>query len=189
MGKTIKQLAMTPCQGIVKDINLYVIDEKTLYSKPHNHTFFEFMLITQGKIRQIINGEERILSEYDICFLRPETSHQVIPCENESVVFYNFEVNVHYLQTLCEALGFHSVEDIFTKPVAYTSCTAAEAMNYIKIITIPSTRTNLMCSDVKETSLKIIVARMLMRFILDPAPLLSRLHPIFCLRFTFCQKP
>jgi hypothetical protein len=56
MGKMIKKLDMTPSKGTVKDINLYVIDEKTLYYKPHNHTFFEFMLITQGKMRQIVNG-------------------------------------------------------------------------------------------------------------------------------------
>ena len=163
---------MTPSKGTVKDINLYVIDEKTLYYKPHNHTFFEFMLITQGKMRQVVNGEERILSENDICFLRPETVHQLAPYEDSPVVFYNFEVNIPYFQTLCEALGFHSVEDIFAKPFAYTRCSSSEKMNYIKIITIPAKRTNLMRSDVKETSLKIIVARMLMRFILEPAPIL-----------------
>ena len=172
MGKIIKKLDMTPTKGTVKDINLYVVDEKTLYCKSHNHTFFELMLITQGKMRQVINGEERILSENDICLLRPETVHQLFPYEDSPVVFYNFEVRIPYFQTLCETLGFHSVEDIFTKPIAYTRCSAAEQMEYIKIITIPTTRTNLMRSDVKETSLKIIAARMLMRFILEPAPLL-----------------
>ena len=63
MGKIIKKLDMTPTKGTVKDINLYVVDEKNLYRKSHNHTFFELMLITQGKMRQVINGEERILSE------------------------------------------------------------------------------------------------------------------------------
>ena len=170
MAKTVKKLDMRPSNGAVKDINLYINDEKNLYTKTHTHNFFEFMLITNGRLCHVVNGEERILSEHDVCLLRPEATHTVKAHDSSPVIFYNFEVSIPYLTNLCNALGFATVEDVFPQAAAYTSCSSAEAMDYIKILTLPTTRTNLIRTDVKETSLKIIVTRMLMGFILNPAP-------------------
>lgn len=170
MAKTIKKVNMTPLEGKVKDINLYISDEKNLYTRTHTHGFFEFMLITHGRLWHSVNGEERILSENDICLLHPDTVHTVKTHENAPVILYNFEVRISYLEALCKALGFDSIEEIFPDAATYTCCTSAEAMDYIKIITIPSTRTNLLYSDAKETSLKIIITRLLTGFILNPAP-------------------
>ena len=171
MEKTAKKLSMIPNKGALRDIHLYIIDEKTLYTKTHSHNFFEFMLITRGKLRHTINGEERILSENDVCVLRPEAVHTIKPCDDSSVVFYNFEVNIDYLRTLCQALGFNEIEDIFPHTCAYSQCSPTDSMEYIKVITIPATRTNLMRTDIKDASLKIIIAKLLMHFILNPAPL------------------
>ena len=170
MAKKVKRLVMSENQGVAKDVNLYVLDEKNLYTKTHAHTFFEFMLVTQGMLRQTINGEERVLSENDVCILRPDSVHTLSTCDDAPVILYNFEVSPPYVKTLCEALGFQEIEKILSSTVSYTRCTGAEAMDYIKIITIPHTRTNLMRSDVKESTLKIIVTRLLMSLILNPAP-------------------
>ena len=173
MPKKVKKVDMNPTSGIAKDINLYITNEKTLYSKTHTHSFFEFMIVTKGKLKQLVNGDEHILSENDVCVLRPEATHTVLSHNKHSFIFYNFEVSISYINELCKTLGFSSVDEIFGQPVSYTRCHTAEMMEFMKIITTPTILTNLIHSEVKETSLKIIITKLLLRFLITPSHGLS----------------
>lgn len=162
----VAKLEMNHEHGEHNDINLYICDEKNLYTRAHTHTFFEVMLVIKGKLAHEVNDKEQLLSENDICILRPEAKHAVKRLENTPFLLYNFEVNIQYLHTLCNALGFVSADDIFDAPASYTHCTATEALEYMNILTIPSKITDMMLSSVAQTSLKIIVTKILAGFIL-----------------------
>ena len=69
MVKKTKKVDMLPQNGKSKDINLYISNEKTLYTQTHTHSFFEFMLITKGKLHHSVNDCQRILSENEICVI------------------------------------------------------------------------------------------------------------------------
>lgn len=179
MLKKIEKAEMLHTGDIARDINLYITNEKTLYPKTHTHSFFEFMIVTKGTLKQWVNDDEHFLSENDLCVLRPEARHTVLPHNKHSFIFYNFEVSIPYVNALCQALGFSSIDEIFKKPVSYTRCTNEETMELMKIITTPSIVTNLIRSEVKETSLKIIITKLLLRFLVNglshnkEAPLIS----------------
>ena len=162
----IKKFDMCPSYNHVNDINLFITSENELYQKPHTHSFFEFMFVVKGKLRQNVNGVERVLSENDICVLRPEACHTLQKHENTPFILYNFE---DYINELCQPLGLHSVDEIFSETDSYAHCNAAEAMEYIKIITSPSIPVPLVRFKIKQTFLKIIISKILMGFILNPS--------------------
>lgn len=169
----IMRIDMNPKNGVQKDINLYITDEKILYSKAHTHGFFEFMLVLKGKMIQKLNGVNRVLSENDICILRPEAYHSVHTHENSPLILYNFEVDAKYLNELCVSLGFSSVDDILNEVENYTRYTPFDALECMKMITLPANVTNTVRSDVKQSSLKMMIAKLLMTFVLNPSHALT----------------
>ncbi len=160
---------MSSKNGRMMDINLYITGEPELYTRPHIHSFFEFIVVVKGKLRQNINGNERILSENDLCVLRPEAHHTIQRYENSPFLLYNFEVNIEYLNSLCAILGLHSADELFEDAENYARCSSAELLEYIKIVTTPNLPSNLVHTEQKEASSKILIAKILTHFVLNPA--------------------
>ena len=167
--RKIKRFDMSSKNGRMMDINLYITGESELYTRPHTHSFFEFIVVLKGKLRQSINGNERILSENDLCVLRPEARHTIERYENSPFLLYNFEVNVDYLNTLCSALGLCSADKLFETPENYARCSSAELLEYIKVVTTPNLLSGLAQAELKEASSKIIITKILTHFVLNPA--------------------
>ena len=165
----ITKLEMLPVEGRINDINLYISSENDLYPNPHTHDFFEFCFIHKGKLNQTVDNTKRILSENDVCVLRPEALHNVKKYENHPCILYNFEVNIQYLNELCKSLGYNSADDIFKAVENYTRCSASEISELIKIITTPNILTHRERFQIEQSSLKIVVSKILMRFILNPS--------------------
>ena len=155
--------------GIQNDINLYITDNKNVYSTPHTHTFFEFMLVVKGQLTHSVDGNERTLCANDICVLSPDAQHAIKRHDNGEFLLYNFEVRIEYLEILCKALGFPSIEAVFPYHEHYNKATVAETAEYLKIITIPNKVTITAHNEISQTWQKIIIVKLLSGFILHPS--------------------
>ncbi len=70
----------------------------------HNHTHYEFFIITRGKTAHVINGERQLLSQNTLFFIRPRDCHQFLPLEGEPCTHINLAVTAERLEALCEAM-------------------------------------------------------------------------------------
>ena len=52
----------------------------------HKHRFFELQYVISGTLRQTIGGQDLILYEGDVCFIAPETEHEISVCDDETVI-------------------------------------------------------------------------------------------------------
>ena len=57
-------------------IGKYSINESFKY---HNHEFFEFFFVSEGKFSHNLNGEERVVSKGDIVLMNPGYKHSFKP--------------------------------------------------------------------------------------------------------------
>ena len=51
----------------------------------HKHRFFELQYVISGTLRQTIGGQDLILYEGDVCFIAPETEHEISVCDEADV--------------------------------------------------------------------------------------------------------
>lgn len=166
----LKKFDMSPKNGKRQDINLYIYNEKNIYSNLHIHTFYEIVFVMRGKVLQSIDGQERILAENDICILRPEAQHTIEGYGDSPLILYNFEVRESYVDELCKALGFVDVKDALENTGNYTSFDTASALEYMKFITFSN---NPQDEQIKQVSLKICVTKILINFLISPTRSLS----------------
>ena len=169
----LKKFDMSPKNGKRQDINLYIYNEKNIYSNLHIHSFYEIVLVMRGKVLQSIDGEERILSENDICILRPEAQHTIESYGDSPLILYNFEVREGYVDELCKALGFADTKDALANAGSYTRYATANAVEFIKLITFSGSLSTAEQPKVQQIPLKIIVAKILINFLVNPSRALT----------------
>lgn len=80
-----------------EDVGYHWLD----YSYPffHTHDFFEFLIVTEGSINHMINGESVTMNKSDMCFIRPEDHHAIFnitnPCRHlDFTVKYEYAKNI-----------------------------------------------------------------------------------------------
>lgn len=99
------------------------IKERKLTDIYHSHTFYEFIIISEGECRTIINDEEFDLVKNDIVFLTPGDSHSFLS-QSEDVHIISFSVETDEVRDACsfygkseeECFGFKISPLIFSQP-------------------------------------------------------------------------
>ncbi len=74
-------------------------------STEHNHDFFEFCFITEGKILHLINGNREILHQGSFLFIRPDDVHSFEAIDNQYFQFINLAVAPKAIQDMFSYLG------------------------------------------------------------------------------------
>ena len=170
-NQPLKKFDMSPKNGRLDDINLYIYNEKNIYSSLHVHSFYEIVLVISGKAMQSIDGQESVLTENELCILRPEAQHLIKSYGNSPLILYNFEVSKAYMDELCKSLGFSSANETLPSSANYTRYTAASASEHMKLISFPDSLPSLDHPNVQQISLKIIVTKILINSLINPSPL------------------
>ena len=57
----------------------------------HDHDFYEIFLIAKGHIQHNINGQNEILEEGSLVFIRPRDCHYYLPIQDEDCLYINFK--------------------------------------------------------------------------------------------------
>ena len=86
------------------------------YTETHAHDFWEFAIITKGKILHKINGLERIVKEGTILVLRPHDTHSLHSADKDPIEHINFGVRSEAMKTVLEVLSSNLYEFLLNEP-------------------------------------------------------------------------
>lgn len=74
-------------------------------STEHSHDFYEFCLITEGRIIHIINGKKQILEKGSFLFIRPDDNHYFEAIDNEYFQYINLAISPNTIDQMFNYLG------------------------------------------------------------------------------------
>ena len=86
------------------------------YTETHGHDFWEFAIITKGKILHKINGLERTVKEGTILVLRPHDIHSLHSADKDPIEHINFGVRSDAIKTVLEVLSNNLYEFLLNEP-------------------------------------------------------------------------
>ena len=75
----------------------------------HEHDFYEFVLITEGKVRHIHNGESHVVSKGMLFLIKPGEFHQFLPHHNCHAEHINFSITPTALSELSQGIWLEDV--------------------------------------------------------------------------------
>jgi AraC family cel operon transcriptional repressor len=72
----------------------------------HTHDFYEFTIVEEGILRQIVNGERIDLDKYSLCLIKPEDVHAVSSSpKSKSVRIFNIAITTEFFNKTILFLG------------------------------------------------------------------------------------
>lgn len=71
----------------------------------HYHDFFEFFIITEGKVIHVVNNTEQLLEEGTLVFIRPNDCHYYMDVEGNYCNFINLAFPQNVVEDLFRYLG------------------------------------------------------------------------------------
>lgn len=81
-----------------------VVRNRTLDTSPHNHEFYEIVLLVSGNVRHILNESNHPLNIGDIVFITPSDIHLFPPNSRVSELL-SFQVHAKEMERFFEAYG------------------------------------------------------------------------------------
>lgn len=94
------------------------VTKHVLFSKHHDHDFFELFLVTSGSVGHDINGETFALSKGALVLVSPKDRHHLFPLQNsEFELFFSF-IHPNLLAEIYEFLQFNE-KRIFSTDDSY----------------------------------------------------------------------
>jgi len=91
-----------------KNFFIHLLDAP--FSEQHCHEYWEFTVVTKGKMLHKIGNFERVVEQNTLLVLRPNDVHRQTKYRQEPVEFINFGVRESVLQTVLPALS----ENLYT---------------------------------------------------------------------------
>lgn len=74
------------------------------YPYYHNHTYWEFIMVTKGSYRNHINGEDNIMNEGDAILMRPGSDHHSLHNLGEENAHLTVAIKEEYFKQFLDAL-------------------------------------------------------------------------------------
>ncbi|MDD7214131.1 MAG: AraC family transcriptional regulator [Clostridia bacterium] len=95
-----------------KGFSFHFCDNWTGYM--HNHNYYEFFIVTKGKLTHIINDKSEELSCRTIYFITPSDKHIILPLKGYESQHINIAVTPERLKLICDSVN----EQIFPLLIA-----------------------------------------------------------------------
>lgn len=154
--------------------DLYFHRIPRICTMPHSHDFAEILLVTEGAVTHLVNGERQRLTAGNICFLRPDDLHGFAPdpeFKQVEIVMIDFSLDMFL------SLSVYFENDAFlqqlTAPVLPPNFKMdAPACNalYARLLKLNSPGISPLLRKIK---LKILLGELYSRFFIDEINLLS----------------
>lgn len=79
---------------------------------PHSHNYYEFFIVTKGKLSHAINGREAKLSHATLAFITPSDTHALLPITKYPIQHINIAFTEKKLKFLCDSISPYLFEII-----------------------------------------------------------------------------
>lgn len=161
----ILKIDMMRNNGILQDVNLFVIKGKYISFPMHTHTFYDFMFIVEGSCNNVYENKTEKLVQNEVCIFKPKSIHAIEEIKNTPCTYLNFEINTEYFESLCRSFGFSSIDTLFPDDFNYALLADDETLDLLKTITIRDRVSNVMELGISQTMLKIFIAKAILKII------------------------
>jgi len=86
----------------------------------HAHDFYEFTIVEEGVLRQIINGKRIDLDKYAVCMIKPEDVHAVSCSPNSKrVKIFNLAITSEFFNKVISFLDFdHQKNKVYQSQIS-----------------------------------------------------------------------
>ena len=71
----------------------------------HHHDFFEFFLITEGRVNHVVNNRKQVCGKGALVFIRPNDLHYYRKINNDDCQFFNLAFRTELAYDLFRFLG------------------------------------------------------------------------------------
>lgn len=81
----------------------------------HEHDYYEFVIVTDGKVKHVLNEKSTIASQGMLFFIKPGEFHQFLPYHNHRSKHINFCLSVPALQAITKVVWLKDMSDTVNK--------------------------------------------------------------------------
>lgn len=114
----------------------YIYDS---YSELHNHNYYEFAIVTKGKMIHHINGKDKLIDANTFLLIRPQDCHYISAINDNNIFeLFNFYVSAKFINSFFDLTG----KDLLNK---INNCDEIE-------ISIPNTSSKYFSNFIHKTS-------------------------------------
>lgn len=92
------------------------INQYSILTLPHRHNYYEYFLVTEGRVDHIVNGKRETLTRGNLVLIRPNDYHSYDMYDGEAFSMVNISFRTHLFYDACRYLG-KNIEKIFLNPV------------------------------------------------------------------------
>ena len=96
----------------------------------HTHDFYEFLIMTEGNLTNIVNGEDDVLEVGDMVVIPPDISHAFIL--TQKCVHRDIMVSPTLFHEACKFMGIHDVNALFKEKQYIKRKLSAEAVKVLE---------------------------------------------------------
>lgn len=91
------------------------LNQHSLMASAHQHNYYEYFLVTSGRLIHKVNKKKETLSRGDLVFIRPNDYHSYELRESDSFTMINVSFRVPHFLAACQYLG-GDIEHLLTEP-------------------------------------------------------------------------
>ncbi len=96
--------------------NFFINYVRGPYSEMHSHDYWEFTIITKGKIFHKINSFEHIVGENTLLVIRPNDNHSLNAVDNEDIAHINLGVKDEVMKNTLPTLSYDIYDFLLKSP-------------------------------------------------------------------------
>ncbi len=98
-----------------KGFSFHFWENTTAY--PHSHNYFEFLIVTKGKLLHDLNGTGQTLTHKSLAFITPGDAHAIYPISGSESQHLNFAITPSRLKAICDDISPTLFTMLTTQPL------------------------------------------------------------------------
>ncbi|MCQ2448819.1 MAG: AraC family transcriptional regulator [Clostridia bacterium] len=108
------------------------LDIKTAIQSMHNHNYYEYFIITSGKIVHEVNGQTQYLKAGDLLFIRPGDTHRYNIDKTTDCNIINVSFRTVHFERVAAYLDNPAMEKLCTAEMPPSICLNAQRLSALK---------------------------------------------------------
>lgn len=129
-------MAFTICDSDYMDMEMgfafRFLDIKTAIQSMHNHNYYEYFIITSGKIVHEVNGQTQYLKAGDLLFIRPSDTHRYNIDKTTACSIINVSFSARHFDRLVAYLDNPGMEKLCTAEMPPSICLSMQRLTALK---------------------------------------------------------
>ncbi len=101
------------------DIDVLFYYKTSDFSEIHSHNYWEIMVMCENSLINSIDGNEIIMSGFDMFLVKPANVHFIKKYKCGSIKYYNFEIRESWLKSVVDNIDPHLYDKLLTEPNLY----------------------------------------------------------------------